>query len=67
MTPLQEEVAKIVEASDTMTGHNDLPVGGKPAAGILDQMMKAAQNLMVGKDVKAELEALDTYWDEHKN
>ena len=66
-TPLQREVAEILEQVEQYTGHASSAAGKAPVAGISNQYRVVAQNLMFsGADIEAEMRSLDEYWDSHE-
>ena len=65
MTPLQDEVAALLEEADMLVNHFNHPVGGQPVPGIADSFTSAAQAVINNPDIDLDevLATMDEYWE----
>ncbi|XID92202.1 ABC transporter substrate-binding protein [Paenibacillaceae bacterium WGS1546] len=66
-TPLQQEIADLLQEAGTMTGYETQRAGDFPVNGLGNQLAKVGQNLLLdGGDPAKELQSLDDYWEKNK-
>ncbi|MGG4036541.1 extracellular solute-binding protein [Paenibacillus cisolokensis] len=66
-TPLQQEIADLLEEAGTMSGYETQRAGDFPVNGLGNQLAKVGQGLLLeGSDVNKELAGLDDYWGKNK-